>query len=364
MSRIQLYKFDSSGNLYWKHNYQGDDYIFGEDGYDLTVLKDGYLITGACYSPDSGQTGGGYERPYYIRTDTAGNEVWRLSYGRGNGFHGVIFSNLETVVSNIGNFYDVGSHSNYCDTPALNKCLENGVESYYQEIVPTSCPGVNGQMRFYNDTTMTLFTTVTLNNTEVKQWMKLDTMGIEKYSRTFTQTWMQPNLSFITTDHKIVNLLDYNLIVYFYKLNSNFDSDSIYTHPYVYDSLCPHPIVSDTIDPNCDLIVNIDDSKTFPEASNLKVYPNPALNQVTVGFPKVLVVNNCNGKYKSSKEYYQWKSTILEVYDFQGRKVFEKEIPKQQQQLELDITQWQRGLYYFRQVFEKKTVNGVKVIVN
>jgi hypothetical protein len=55
---------------------------------------------------------------------------------------------------------------------------------------------------------------------------------------------------------------------------------------------------------------------------------------------------------------------MLEVYDLQGRKVLEKEIPKQQQQLELDISSWQRGLYYFRLVFDKQTVDGVKVVIN
>ena len=364
-NRIQLYKFDSSGNLFWKHNYPGHSPVFDEDGYDLTVLNEGYLITGMCYAPDSGQSGGGgYERPYYIKTDTAGNELWQLAYGRKNGYQGNTFSILETIVSSTGNFYDVGWHSNYCDTPALNKCLGNGTESYYQDLVPTSCPGAAGQIRFLNDTTMIGFSSVTVNNAEIKKWMKLDTMGIEKYSKTFTQSWMQPSLSRITFDNKIVNILDYNLIIYFYKLNQNFDFDSIYTHPYIYDSLCPHLIVSDTIDPNCDLIVSIDDSKTYSQKSNFKVYPNPATNRISIEFPKVLVVSSGQGKYQSSKEYFQWESTTLEVYDLQGRKVLEKEIPKQQQQFELDVSGWQRGLYYFRLVYDKQTVDGQKVLIS
>ena len=189
-------------------------------------------------------------------------------------------------------------------------------------------------------------------------------MGIEKYSKTFTQSWMQPSLSRITFDNKIVNILDYNLIIYFYKLNQNFDFDSIYTHPYIYDSLCPHLIVSDTIDPNCDLIVSIDDSKTYSQKSNFKVYPNPATNRISIEFPKVLVVSSGQGKYQSSKEYFQWESTTLEVYDLQGRKVLEKEIPKQQQQFELDVSGWQRGLYYFRLVYDKQTVDGQKVLIS
>lgn len=363
LNRIQLFKFDSSGNLYWKHDSPGDSVIFNEDGYDLTVLNNGYLITGTCYSPDSGQTGGGWERPYYIRTDTAGNELWRLSYGRDNGYHGLTFSALETIISNTGNFYDVGWHSNYCDTPALDKCLSDGTASYYQDLVPTSCPGSAGQIRFINDTTMMIFSSVTINSSEVKEWMKLDTMGVANYSKTFTQSWVQPSLSRITFDNKIINLYDYNLIIYFYKVNSNFDFDSIYTHQYVYDSLCPHQIISDTIDPNCDLIVSVDDTKTFPQAYKLKVYPNPATNQISVEFPKVLVIKTCQGNNQGTKEYYQWKSTIFEVYNLEGKKVFEKEIPKLQQRLELDISDWERGMYYFRLIYDKQTVDGVKVIV-
>jgi hypothetical protein len=44
--------------------------------------------------------------------------------------------------------------------------------------------------------------------------------------------------------------------------------------------------------------------------------------------------------------------------------VFEKEIPKVQQQLEMDISDWQRGMYYFRLVYDTQTADGVKVIIN
>ena len=119
LNRIQLYKMDSIGELLWKHNYSPDSLLFNEDGLDLSVIDNGYLITAKCYFPDSGQTGSGYERPYYIKTDTSGNDVWRLVYGSGNGYHG--FPGYKTLQSQSGSFYNVGWHSNYCDTPALNQ---------------------------------------------------------------------------------------------------------------------------------------------------------------------------------------------------------------------------------------------------
>ncbi len=97
-NRIQLYKLNSEGEWLWKHNYPPQPEVSNDDGVDLTLLDDGYLITAMCYAPDSGQTGGGaYERPYYIRTDTMGDDVWRLVYGSGNGYHG--FAGYSTLKS-------------------------------------------------------------------------------------------------------------------------------------------------------------------------------------------------------------------------------------------------------------------------
>jgi hypothetical protein len=362
VNRIQLYKISSTGDLLWKHNYPGDSIHFGEDGYDVMVINDGYLITGMCYSPDSGQTGGGYERPYYIRTDTAGNELWRLAYGRNNGYHG--FPGFYTLISSSDNFYNVGWHSNYCDTPAINECLANGTEGLFKDVLPGSCPGASSAINWLNDSVFVVFSFGNVSGNQLSKWMKLDSLGNEMYSKLFSSGWISSTFyNVVTQDKKIAALSDPNLNLYFYKLNQNFDFDSIYTHSYTYDSLCPHPIVSDTIDPNCDLIVSIDDSKNNPQKCNLKVYPNPAAGLIRVELPKTLVINTGTGKYQSSKEYFQWKSTTLEVYDLQGRKVLEKEIPKQQQQLELDISDWSRGLYYFRLVYDKQIIGGEKVVV-
>jgi hypothetical protein len=112
------------------------------------------------------------------------------------------------------------------------------------------------------------------------------------------------------------------------------------------------------------LIVGIDNPKLENSSSSLKVYPNPSINQLNVEFPKVLIISSGSGKYRSTKEIYQWKSTILEIYDFQGKKFLEKEIIKSLDHLELDVSIWQRGLYYFRLVYEKQTVDGAKVVVN
>ena len=160
LNRIQLFKFDKYGKLIWRQNYPPDSLMFAEDSKNLFVDSTYYLISAECYYPDPGQPGG-YERPYYIKTDTAGNIIWRLVYGSGNGYHGFPF--FQPLKSNTGFFYDVGWHSNYCDTPALFKFSESGEESYFQDLYPEACPGGNGALNFLNDTTLVVFVGGTVN---------------------------------------------------------------------------------------------------------------------------------------------------------------------------------------------------------
>ncbi len=360
--RIQLYKLNSNGEWLWKHNYPPDSLVSNEDGQDLTILNDGFLITAKCYSPDSGQVGGAYERPYYIKTDTSGNDIWRLVYGSGNGYHG--FPGYATLKSQTGNFYSVGWHSNFCDTPALIKCKSNGNEGYFQDLMPSACPGGSGSINFLYDTTIVVLVGGTINGAMKIKWIKTDTLGIEKFSKEFPSGYMEgTGSSIVTHDKKIVGLSDYGLNIHLYKLNTLFEFDSIYTHPYVYDSLCPHQIVSDTINPDCGLLVNVDEPIAHREETQLRIFPNPANEKIVVEFPKFLILTTGTGKYVSTTTYHHWKSTKLEVYDLTGKLVFVKEIPESQHALEIEVTSWQPGMFYFRLVYENKTVGGKNLMV-
>jgi hypothetical protein len=84
---------------------------------------------------------------------------------------------------------------------------------------------------------------------------------------------------------------------------------------------------------------------------------------VIVEFPTVLVLNGSE-RNLGTKELFQWKSTNLEIYDFQGKRLLEKEIIKSLDHFDLDVSSWQRGLYYFRLVYDKQTAGGQKVIIS
>ena len=146
------------------------------------------------------------------------------------------------------------------------------------------------------------------------------------------------------------------------KFNSDLEYDSIYTRQFNYDSLCPHPIVSDTIVPFCG-VVGIDEALKNPETATLKVFPNPSGSIVTMEFPKHLVVRNGNSAFGSTTVYERWKSTTLEVFDLSGKKILQKEIICAQTTIVIDVSAWQRGMYYFKLTYNGKLVAGQKVVV-
>ena len=95
----------------------------------------------------------------------------------------------------------------------------------------------------------------------------------------------------------------------------------------------------------------------------MKLFPNPTKGKLTVILPKYLLVSDNTPPVKSETIYHQWKSTILEAYDLNGNQVFQKEIPKDQTQVELDVSTWVKGMYFFKLSYNKTEVDGKKVIV-
>jgi hypothetical protein len=329
----------------------------------VRVDDDGYLISAKCFFPDAGNPNVGYERPYFIKTDTAGNLLWWVIYGSSNGFHGFIGD--ATVKGSSGNFYSIGRHSNYCDTPVLVKCLGIGQESYYQDLVPGSCPGGTSSVNFLNDTTMVICGGGTLNGQITTRWMKTDTLGVAFFYKEFPYWVGNTSHTAKTFDNKFVSVAtDGDLLINLYKLNSDLDYDSVYTHQFVYDSLCPGGVVSDTINPDCSLIVGIEEpSSDISSLYRLKIFPNPASSTLTVEFPKQLQVIDKKSGMTTSSLYYQWRSTILRVYDINGKVVSSSEILQNVKKLEMDVSQWDRGMYYFRLIYDKETVASEKVII-
>ncbi|MEI7897181.1 MAG: T9SS type A sorting domain-containing protein [bacterium] len=109
--------------------------------------------------------------------------------------------------------------------------------------------------------------------------------------------------------------------------------------------------------------VTIPEQGETPQIERLLVFPNPANDKVTIEIPTNLVEKNGQPGFGSKTGNPQGNTTTLEVYDLSGRKLYEKEILHGQNTLEINVSQWPRGMYNFILRFNMQTVASEKVVV-
>ena len=357
-NRFRLFKFDSTGEILWYKIYNGDSLIFSENVHSFIADSLNFLITGFCYYPN-------WIKPYYIQIDTTGNEIWGLVYSQHTGL-GYVGDAWATVKDIHGNYYSAGRRA---ASPELIKFSGQGYEMMNIDLFPTAESGSSRVVLLLSDTICIIDAGWSLDGvTNYYALLKTDTLGSIKKIKYLPDpdnsgsTWASK-----TKDNKVLligmNFIGANSRMVLSKFNSNLEYDSIYTRHFTYDSLCPDTIHSHTINPSCEVLVGLKEPIDKPEISALKVFPNPANRQLTVEFPKYIVIKTGQQGFGSTTIYHKWKSTTLEVFDLIGKKVLEKEIIRAQTSLNLDVSGWQRGMYYFRLVYKRQTIAGEKVIV-
>jgi len=251
----------------------------------------------------------------------------------------------------------------------LIKVLHDGTQSYNHDIVVTGTFNLSGigTVDFINDTNLIMFGGWLITPPEENIVVKADTFGnlrkvknLPETSKAFTQATKTFDDKFVS----IANDATGGWKVYAVKVNSDLEYDSLYTQLFTYDSLCPYPIVSTTVDPDCDNVyVGIDEPFTKPETTKLTVFPNPAMDHLTIDVPKYLVVQNTTSRIPSTTVYHQWSSATLEAWDLFGKKLLERQVTQGSAPVELDISLWPAGIVVFRLIYRGETVATEKLIV-
>ena len=368
-SNTSLFKFNSSGELIWHQFYPLDSLYYNDQPDDLVMDDDGYLIVTRRYYPDPGQTGGGTLRSNYIKTDTSGSELWNTVYVDSGYYYSRPWASIK---NQYGHYYTSCTHTIYSsgDNPAIIKILHNGDQSYNHDIINTGTFNLSGMgtIDFLYDTNFVMFGVWIISGIRSNVVIKTDTLGILRKTKELPEPTNSFSTAAKTFDNKFISAANDatggTWKIYAVKVNSELEYDSIYTQPLTYDSLCPYPIISDTVDPDCDNVyVGIEEPFQHPETTKLKVFPNPAKAHITIEIPKYLVVSNTTSAIPSTTVYHQWGSAMLEAYDLFGRKVLEKEVIRATREIELDVSEWQAGMYMFRLVFQKQTVADEKVVI-
>ncbi len=367
-SRTSLFKFNSSGNLIWQQFYPLDSVYYQDDVMDFTVDSSGYLITAFRYAPDSGTVAPIANRSYFFKTDTSGVKQWELVYGTNKHFFSVPWT---TVSNSSGNYIHSCTHSaESTNNPALIFVDKTGSTSTDKDILTgnSNFCGFQG-LATLDETNIILFGGLWDDSHVWTDYaLKTDNLGNLIKQKALTSASNSYCSSVKTSDAKFIAVANdyYNNSwrIVAVKVNSDLEYDSIYTQPFTYDSLCPHPIVSDTIDPNCDnVIVSVDEPFKKPETTQLKVYPNPAKDRITVELPKYLIFTDNNGSMPVTTVYHQWQKVVLQAIDLNGKIILSRELQNNNETVQIDVSRWTSGSYLFRMIYNGKQVAGSKVVV-
>lgn len=368
--RIWLFKLDEEGNTVWQNLYATDTSYINEEVYDMIVTPDsGYLITGYCDMEIDTMPGNYYWHPFFIKVNKNGDEEWEHTYWPEYGFgDGVAIS---SVCDNYGNIYATGCRG-YSDEPALIKLDKDGEPLFHIILTNGTDWSIAGTVNFLADSTLVMggYHSGEPGYGASKTW-KVDTLGnilLVKDSLLLNVSY--PKDATVTFDNKIVFVetapyLDpgiFNIVMY--KLNSDLEWDSLYTQPFEYDYLCEEPIVSDTIDMDCDIITDIEEQINNP-TPKLKIWPNPATKKVVVELPEYYKTEiSKNGIHSAKIRYLKEMKKQLEVYDIMGRMVKRKDISKGEMEVEIDVSGWDKGLYFLKVSAGNIEIATGKLLVN
>jgi hypothetical protein len=351
-TRIHLHRFDSLGDIVWQQAYaQSDSLIFSEEGFDLDIIDENeYLITGTCYYPDSGQTGGRV-RPFLIKTDSTGNSLWENPWNIFDTYWGKAYN---SAVDNSGDSYSIayriGSTGQY---PAMIKTSRQGQELLYADLVDTAYFGQGQTITFMEDSNLFVALGWKNNNQSTQNgFLKVDTIGnvfdfkeCFDVSNALISTAKTFDNKFITVGIHHDDKID-RWVIYAFKLNSDLEYDTIYNAPFVYDSICPSGITSDTTDLDCDILVMIDDEFIPLKEIKLRIFPNPASDHITISFLDVT--------YTGQRE--------IIIYNSLGIEVKKVRLMKGDEQTRINIADLPSGIYFVAMTDRGERIGEGKVV--
>jgi hypothetical protein len=368
--RIWLFKLDEGGNPVWQNLYGTDTSYINEHAYDMIITPDsGYLLTGENHHEIDTLPGYYHRHPFFIKVNKDGQEEWEHTYwpesGFGNGIAKTSTFDLQ------GNIFAGGYRGNVAE-PCLIKISASGEPLGHNMLMQNTWGGGANTINFLQDSTLIIggsYNPFSADTCYTKVWKtdKNGTILLENENLPVICNGMSSSV--VTFDNKVVFVgtntytSPTNFDIIMFKLNSELEYDSIYTQPFIYDYLCPEPIISDTIEMDCDIITDVEEqiNKLVP---SLLIKPNPAVYEVTITLPDYYKTETKRNGITSTKiRYMSQQETILDVYDIFGRQTFIMIIPQGQKEINIDVSEWTKGMHMVRLLVGNEYISTGKILI-
>jgi hypothetical protein len=344
-----LYCLDIEGNLLWKKVYASKNNYPLLDNlavYNLYAYNNSYFIDGYCYWAYPGNPTHFFLRPFFIKIDSSFKEEWILPFGVSDNIVGEAYG---TIPLNDSVYIGIGvrvSSATYNQNSLLMFFDEQGEELGYNQIANEDFGlevefNTMAKIAKINDTSFITKFYIGENDTVYHGEAIIDTSGtIHRIKNQGPGTGTATLIK--TSDNNYVEATEIKQSngtwdIWLYKFDENLESVPFDTVQHVYDSLCPHAIQSGTINlTDCLIVTDIGELPGPAEYYEslrwipIKAYPNPVREgKVTLEFE--------NTKHHQNME--------LRCYNNFGREIHRQKIYKGQQDTDVNITAWGKGVY-------------------
>ncbi len=361
-----LYCLDKNGNFLWKKVYASKNNYPLLDNlvvYNLNAYNNSYFIDGYCYWAYPGNPNHVYLRPLFIKVDSNFKEEWVLPFGI---YDSIVGETYGTIPLNDSVYFGIGvrvSSATYNQNSLLMFFNDQGEELGFKQLSNEEF-GDDVEFNLFakiapvDDTTFVSKYYIGKNDTVFHGEAIIDTSGNLHKTVIRGTSGALPDMIKTSDGNFLVAIetdLTVNADIWLYKFDKNLEDVPFDTTQRVYDSLCPHAIPSGTIDlSNCLIVTNVSEAPgpaQYYESLRwipVKAYPNPVKDgKVTLEFE--------NTDHHSNME--------LHCYNNLGRQIQVRKIYKGQQDTDVNVSAWTKGVYIAVIYSNGGAVGKVKFVV-
>ncbi|MEI6487762.1 MAG: T9SS type A sorting domain-containing protein [Bacteroidota bacterium] len=321
---VYLVKTDSMGIPQWKKTYGGSNYDYAQS-VELTA-EGGYMILGTTYSYGVGQY-----NMYLIKTDSLGNMLWQKTYGGSLEDYG-----QSIVKMNDGNYALAGGTYVSTDTLAgyILKIDTAGIVIWQKKY-----RGIIKQQEFSGVKQLPTGELVVCGS------MQGDTLNnsfygiVKKLNENDGSAVWQNQYQYYNTDstqhyfYGIDLCLDGGLVMAGMSTNFHHGVNPANSMWLVKTDCMGNDSIWDSV--SCSLPIGVSEV-VAKDINDVLVYPNPATNQITI-------------------ENSQLRINAIRIYNVLGSVVYQQ-LTTNNQQLSIDASTWNAGVYFVEVETEKGTV--------